>query len=178
MPWPGAMPGRRSRSPELKTIFPHLPSSWSRPAPTTTAWGTGRRRRRDSGRDWASPSASGTSAAGGNWQPGGRWACISRGSSTAWPPGRLRCTGWPAPPLTRVAQPPAHAILGKIWYLMPRGRTDIAIKELQEATRLLAGRGSRADEIVIYGVLALAYLRRQDEEQAQLAAHRAANLIA
>jgi len=72
----------------------------------------------------------------------------------------------------------AHAILGKIWYLMPQGRTDSAIKELQEATRLLAGRGSRADEIIIYGVLALAYLRRQDEEQAQLAAHRAASLIA
>jgi tetratricopeptide (TPR) repeat protein len=72
----------------------------------------------------------------------------------------------------------AHAILGKIWYLMPQGRTDIAIKELQEATRLLAGRGSRADETVIYGVLALAYLRRQDKEQAQLAAHRAASLIA
>ena len=72
----------------------------------------------------------------------------------------------------------AHAILGKIWYLMPQGRTDLAIKELQEATRLLAGRGSRTDEIVIYGVLALAYLRRQDEEQARLAAHRAASLIA
>jgi hypothetical protein len=72
----------------------------------------------------------------------------------------------------------AHAILGKIWYLMPQGRTDSAIKELQEATRLLAGRGSRADEIVIYGVLALAYLRRQDGEQAQHAAHRAASLIA
>jgi predicted ATPase/class 3 adenylate cyclase len=72
----------------------------------------------------------------------------------------------------------AHAILGKIWYLMPQGRTDIAIKELQEATRLLAGRGSRADEIVIYGVLALAHLRRQDTEQARLAAHRAASLIA
>jgi tetratricopeptide (TPR) repeat protein len=72
----------------------------------------------------------------------------------------------------------AHAILGKIWYLMPQGRTDIAIKELQEATRLLAGRGSRADEIAIYGVLALAHLRRQDEEQAQLAAHRTASLIA
>jgi class 3 adenylate cyclase/tetratricopeptide (TPR) repeat protein len=72
----------------------------------------------------------------------------------------------------------AHAILGKIWYLMPQGRTDVAVKELQEATRLLAGRGSRADEIVIYGVLALAYLRRQDEEQARLAARRAASLIA
>jgi len=72
----------------------------------------------------------------------------------------------------------AHAILGKIWYLMPQGRTDSAIKELQEATRLLAGRGSRADEIIIYGVLALAYLRRQDGEQARLAAHRAATLIA
>jgi tetratricopeptide (TPR) repeat protein len=72
----------------------------------------------------------------------------------------------------------AHAILGKIWYLMPQGRTDIALKELQEATRLLAGRGARADEIVIYGVLALAYLRRQDQEQARQAAHRAASLIA
>ena len=72
----------------------------------------------------------------------------------------------------------AHAILGKIWYLMPQGRTDLAIKELQEATRLLAGRGSRTDEIIIYGVLALAHWRRRDEEQAQLAAHRAARLIA
>ena len=44
-------------------------------------------------------------------------------------------------------------------------------QELQEATRLLAGRGSRADEIIVYGVLALAYLRRHDKEQARLAAN-------
>jgi tetratricopeptide (TPR) repeat protein len=72
----------------------------------------------------------------------------------------------------------AHVILGKIWYLMPQGRTDLAIEELQEATRLLAGRGSRTDEIIIYGVLALAHWRRQEEEQARRAAQRAAGLIA
>jgi hypothetical protein len=42
----------------------------------------------------------------------------------------------------------------------------------------LAGRGSRADEIFASGTLALAYLRRQDEEQARLAAQQAANLVA
>jgi class 3 adenylate cyclase/tetratricopeptide (TPR) repeat protein len=72
----------------------------------------------------------------------------------------------------------AHAILGKIWHLMPQGRTDLAVEELQEATRLLAGRGSRTDEIIIYGVLALAHWRRQEEEQARWAAQRAAGLIA
>jgi len=71
-----------------------------------------------------------------------------------------RLVGWEAE-MHRMAshaddpQRQAHVILGKIWYLMPQGRTDIAIKELQEATRLLAGRGSRTDEIIIYGVLAL-----------------------
>jgi eukaryotic-like serine/threonine-protein kinase len=72
----------------------------------------------------------------------------------------------------------AHVILARIWYLMPQGRTDLAIKELQEATRLLAGRGSRTDEIIIYGVLALAHWRRQEEEQARRAAQQAASLIA
>ena len=46
------------------------------------------------------------------------------------------------------------------------------------ASRLLAGRGSRADEILTYGVLALANLRRHEKEQARLAAQRAASLIA
>jgi class 3 adenylate cyclase/tetratricopeptide (TPR) repeat protein len=72
----------------------------------------------------------------------------------------------------------AHVILARAWYLMPQGRTDLAIEELQEATRLLAGRGSRTDEIIIYGVLALAHWRRRDEEQARRAADRAAGLIA
>jgi hypothetical protein len=72
----------------------------------------------------------------------------------------------------------AHVILGKIWHLMPQGRTDLAVKELEEATRLLAGRGSRTDEIIIHGVLALAHWRRQEEEQARWAAQRAASLIA
>jgi tetratricopeptide (TPR) repeat protein len=94
-----------------------------------------------------------------------------------------RLVGWEAE-MHRMAsqaddpQRQAHVILGKIWYLMPQGRTDIAIKELQEATRLLAGRGSRTDEIIIYGVLALACWRRRDEEQARRAAQQAASLIA
>jgi tetratricopeptide (TPR) repeat protein len=71
-----------------------------------------------------------------------------------------------------------HVILAKIWHLMPQGRTDLAMKELQEATRLLAGRGSRTDEIVIYGVLALAHWRRREETPARRAAQRAASLIA
>jgi tetratricopeptide (TPR) repeat protein len=53
----------------------------------------------------------------------------------------------------------AHVILARVWFLMPQGRMDIAVKELPEATTLLAGRGSRADEILTYGVLALAHLR-------------------
>jgi class 3 adenylate cyclase/tetratricopeptide (TPR) repeat protein len=72
----------------------------------------------------------------------------------------------------------AHVILARAWFLMPQGRMDLAIQELQAATRLLAGRGSRADEILTYGVLALANLRRHDKEQARLAAQRAASLIA
>jgi class 3 adenylate cyclase/tetratricopeptide (TPR) repeat protein len=72
----------------------------------------------------------------------------------------------------------AHVILAKIWYLMPQGRTDLAVQELQEATELLAGRGSRTDEIIIHGVLALAHWRRQEQAQARRAAHRAAGLIA
>jgi class 3 adenylate cyclase/tetratricopeptide (TPR) repeat protein len=94
-----------------------------------------------------------------------------------------RLVGWEAE-MHRMAshaddpQRQVHAILGKIWYLMPQGRTELAVQELQEATRLLAGRGSRTDEIIIYGVLALAHWRRRDEEQARRAAQRAASLIA
>jgi tetratricopeptide (TPR) repeat protein len=55
---------------------------------------------------------------------------------------------------------------------------DAAVTRLQQATELLTERGSRADEILAYGLLALAYLRRQDEEHARLAAQRAASLIA
>jgi class 3 adenylate cyclase/tetratricopeptide (TPR) repeat protein len=72
----------------------------------------------------------------------------------------------------------AHVIIARIWFLMPQGRMDIVVNDLSEATRLLAGRGSRADEILTYGVLALAQLRRQDQEQARRAAQRAASLIA
>ena len=50
--------------------------------------------------------------------------------------------------------------------------------DCKRATQLLAGRGARADEILSDGVLALACLRRHDEEQARLAAGRAARLIA
>jgi class 3 adenylate cyclase/tetratricopeptide (TPR) repeat protein len=71
----------------------------------------------------------------------------------------------------------AHVLLVEAWHLLPRGRTDAAVPRLQEATELLAGRGARADEILAYGVLALACLRRHDEEQARLAAGRAARLI-
>jgi tetratricopeptide (TPR) repeat protein len=72
----------------------------------------------------------------------------------------------------------AHVILARVWCLMPQGRMDIAVNELHEATTMLAGRGARADEILAYGVLALAQLRRQEEQQARLAAQRAASLIA
>jgi class 3 adenylate cyclase/tetratricopeptide (TPR) repeat protein len=72
----------------------------------------------------------------------------------------------------------AHVILARVWFLMPKGRMDMAVNELPAATRLLAGHGSRADEILAYGVLALAHLRRQDKQQARRAAQRAANLIA
>jgi hypothetical protein len=52
------------------------------------------------------------------------------------------------------------------------------VTQLQAVTELLAGRGSRADEIFTDGLLALACLRRHDEERARLAAQRAARLIA
>jgi tetratricopeptide (TPR) repeat protein len=94
-----------------------------------------------------------------------------------------RLVGWEAEMHTMAShaddpQRQAHVILARTWYLMPQGRTDLAVQELQEATRLLAGRGSRTDEIIIYGVLALAHWRRQEEEQARRAAQRAASLIA
>jgi class 3 adenylate cyclase/tetratricopeptide (TPR) repeat protein len=72
----------------------------------------------------------------------------------------------------------AHALLAEVWILLPQGRLDAAVTQLQAVMELLAGRGSRADEIFASGALALAYLRRQDKEQARLAAQRAATLIA
>jgi len=72
----------------------------------------------------------------------------------------------------------AHVLLAEAWFLLPQGRTDAAVARLQEATELLAGRGSRSDEILADGVLALAYLRRHDQERARLTARRAARLIA
>lgn len=72
----------------------------------------------------------------------------------------------------------AHVLLVEAWFLLPQGRTDAAVPRLHEATELLAGRGSRSDEILADGVLALAYLRRHDEERARLTARRAAQLIA
>jgi class 3 adenylate cyclase/tetratricopeptide (TPR) repeat protein len=71
----------------------------------------------------------------------------------------------------------ALVLLVEAWHLLPQGRADAAVPRLQEATELLAGRGSRADEILSDGVLALACLRRHDEERARLAAGRAARLI-
>jgi class 3 adenylate cyclase/tetratricopeptide (TPR) repeat protein len=72
----------------------------------------------------------------------------------------------------------AHMLLAEALHLLPQGRTDAAVPRLQGATELLAGRGARADEILTDGLLALACLRRHDEEQARLAAQRAARLIA
>jgi class 3 adenylate cyclase/tetratricopeptide (TPR) repeat protein len=72
----------------------------------------------------------------------------------------------------------AHALLAEVWVSLPQGRLDAAVTQLQAVMELLAGRGSRADEIFASGTLAVAYLRRQDNEQARLAAQRAANLIA
>jgi eukaryotic-like serine/threonine-protein kinase len=72
----------------------------------------------------------------------------------------------------------AHALLAEVNVLMAQGRMDTAVTRLQQATELLSGPGSRADEILAYGQLALAYLRRQDEERARLAAQQAAGLIA
>jgi tetratricopeptide (TPR) repeat protein len=114
-----------------------------------------------------------------------RWGELAAGRAVAlYFQGQFaRLVGWEAE-MSRMAshaddpQRHAHVILARIWYLMPQGRTDLAIKELQEATRLLAGRGSRTDEIIIYGVLALAHWRRQEEEQARRAAQQAASLIA
>jgi tetratricopeptide (TPR) repeat protein len=72
----------------------------------------------------------------------------------------------------------AHVLLVEAWYLLPQGQMDAAVPRLQEASELLEGRGSRADEILTDGVLALACLRRHDEERARLAARRATRLIA
>jgi tetratricopeptide (TPR) repeat protein len=72
----------------------------------------------------------------------------------------------------------AHALLAEVNVLMTQGRMDAAVTQLQQATELLAGRDSRADEILAYGQLALAHLRRQDQERARLAAKHAASLIA
>jgi class 3 adenylate cyclase/tetratricopeptide (TPR) repeat protein len=72
----------------------------------------------------------------------------------------------------------ALILLVEVWHLMPQGQTDAVVPRLQEAIELLAGHGSRADEILSNGVLALAFLRRHDEEGARLTARRAAGLIA
>jgi tetratricopeptide (TPR) repeat protein len=72
----------------------------------------------------------------------------------------------------------ALILLVEAWHLMPQGRMDAAVPRLQKATELLASRGSRADEILSEGILALAFLRCHDEERARLAARRAAGLIA
>ncbi len=72
----------------------------------------------------------------------------------------------------------AHALLAEVWVSLPQGRLDATVTQLQAVMELLAGRGSRADEIFASGTLALAHLRRHDNEQARLAAQRAATLIA
>jgi len=72
----------------------------------------------------------------------------------------------------------AHVLLVEAWFLLPQGRTDAAVPRLLEATGLLAGRGSRSDEILADGVLALGYLRHHNEEHARLTARRASRLIA
>jgi tetratricopeptide (TPR) repeat protein len=76
------------------------------------------------------------------------------------------------------AQRKAHALLMEVWHLLPEGRLDAAVAGLGEAARLLQGHGSRADEILAHGMLALAYLRRQEQERARMAADQAADLIA
>jgi tetratricopeptide (TPR) repeat protein len=68
--------------------------------------------------------------------------------------------------------------LVEAWYLMPQGRMDAVVPRLQKATELLGGRGSRADEILSHGILALAYFRGNDEEHARLTARLATGLIA
>ena len=105
-----------------------------------------------------------------------RWCCTTRASSVAWPNGRPKWPRGRATPMIRTAR--RTCLLVEAWHLLPQGRTDAAVPRLQEATELLAGRGARADEIHTDGVLALACLRRHDEEQARLAAGRAARLIA
>ena len=72
----------------------------------------------------------------------------------------------------------ALILLVEAWYLMPQGRMDAVVPRLQKATELLAGHGSRADEILSDGVLALAFLRSHDDERARLSARRATDLIA
>jgi tetratricopeptide (TPR) repeat protein len=76
------------------------------------------------------------------------------------------------------AQRKAHALLIEAWHLLPEGRLDAAVTGLQEAAQLLHGQGSRADEILAYGMLGLAHVRGQDRERARKAADQAANLIA
>jgi eukaryotic-like serine/threonine-protein kinase len=94
-----------------------------------------------------------------------------------------RLTEWSAEMHERAShaddpQRKAHALLVEVNVLMAQGRNDVAVTRLQQATELLAERGSRADEILAYGQLALAYLRRQDEERARITAQRTVNLIA
>ena len=75
-------------------------------------------------------------------------------------------------------QQKAHVLLGEVWFLMPQGQLDTVVTRLEEVLRLLAGRGSRADEILAHGQLAVAYLRRGDRELARVAARQAASLTA
>jgi class 3 adenylate cyclase/tetratricopeptide (TPR) repeat protein len=76
------------------------------------------------------------------------------------------------------AQRKAHALFTEVWHLLPQGHADAAVTRLHEAARLLEGHGSRADEIEANGLLALAYLRLQDNGRARAAADTAAELMA
>jgi tetratricopeptide (TPR) repeat protein len=94
-----------------------------------------------------------------------------------------RLAAWEAEMRARIShaddpQQKAHVLLGEVWLLMPQGQLDSVVTRLQEVLRLLAGRGSRADEILAHGQLAVAYQRRGEEELARMAARQAAGLIA
>src|SRR3954462_9928209 len=71
----------------------------------------------------------------------------------------------------------AHALEAQAWHLLPQGRHAVAAAKLEEAMGLLAGRGSRADEIHVGGMLAVARLRNGDDAYARQAARRAAASI-
>jgi class 3 adenylate cyclase/tetratricopeptide (TPR) repeat protein len=94
-----------------------------------------------------------------------------------------RLAAWEAEMHARIShaddpQQKAHVLLGEVWFLMPQGQLNTVVTRLEEVLRLLAGRGSRADEISAHGQLAVAYLRRGDKELARMAARQAARLIA